>query len=70
MPYTVLLRYDDHRDQILRSDERHQAGGGGGFEGGSGKPPEDEELFSFFTSSCYSGYGDGPKVGVVTVCWE
>ncbi|EFJ45712.1 molecular chaperone [Volvox carteri f. nagariensis] len=54
--------YDDHRDQILRSGERHQAGGGGGgFEGSSGKPPEDEELFSFFTSSCYSGYGDGPK---------
>ncbi|GIM08082.1 hypothetical protein Vretimale_12093, partial [Volvox reticuliferus] len=53
--------YDDHRDQILRSGERHQAGGGGGFEGGTGKPAEDEELFSFFTSSCYSGYGDGPK---------
>lgn len=58
-------RYDDHRDQILRSSERHQAGGGGGGYdggGGGGKPPEDEELFQFFSSSCYSGYGDGPKV--------
>ncbi|GFR53083.1 hypothetical protein Agub_g15791, partial [Astrephomene gubernaculifera] len=56
--------YDDHRDQILRSGERHQAGGGGGaggFEGGGGKPPEFEEIFTYFSSSCYSGYGDGPK---------
>lgn len=52
--------------QILRSGERHQAGGGpGGCEGGGGgqKPAEEEELFSFFSSSAYSGYGDGPKVG-------
>ncbi len=62
-PSPAFRRYDDHRDQILRSGERHQAGGGsGGFEGGGGKPAEDEELFAYFSSSAYSGYGDGPKV--------
>lgn len=56
-------RYDSHRDQILRSGERHQAGGGpGGFT--PGERPEDEvDLFHYFTSSCYSGFRDGPKVG-------
>eukprot|EP00878_Enallax_costatus_P030206 GHUV01032870.1.p1 GENE.GHUV01032870.1~~GHUV01032870.1.p1 ORF type:complete len:202 (+),score=69.47 GHUV01032870.1:343-948(+) len=53
--------YDSHRDQILRSGERHQAGGGpGGFT--PGERPEDEvDLFQYFSSSCYSGFGDGPK---------
>lgn len=32
--HTLACRYDSHRDQILRSGERHQAGGGGGGEGG------------------------------------
>lgn len=56
--------YDSHRDQIMRSGERHQAGGGGGGgeSAGGQKPPEEEELFNFFSNSAFSGYGDGPKV--------
>ena len=54
---TSTLRYDNHREQILRSGDRHQAGGGGGNAGPS--PPDDEEeLFPYFSSKCYSGYGD------------
>lgn len=53
--------YDDHRDQILRSGERHQAGASCGEAGGK-RPDEEEELFSYFSASCFSGYGDGPKV--------
>jgi DnaJ family protein A protein 5 len=41
---------------------RHQAGGDGGFEGGE-RPEEEEELFSHFSSACYSGFGDDAKVG-------
>jgi hypothetical protein len=45
----------------VRSGERHQAGGGGGFS--PGERPEDEiDLMFYFTSACYSGFGDGPKV--------
>lgn len=56
-----VFRYDSHRDQILRSGERHQTGGGGGFS--PGERPEDEiDLMFYFTSACYSGFGDGPKV--------
>lgn len=56
-------RYDSHRDQILRSGVRHQAGGdaGGGFEPGQ-RPEEEEEVFSYFSSACYSGFGDDEKV--------
>lgn len=47
----------------MRSGERHQAGGGsGGYEAGGERPAEDEEIFSFFSTSCFSGFGDGPKV--------
>jgi DnaJ-class molecular chaperone len=52
--------YDGHRDQILRSGERHQAGGGGGYEGPQ-KPGDEEDLYEYFSAACYSGYGDGPK---------
>jgi hypothetical protein len=55
-------RYDDHRDQILRSGVRHQAGGDGGYEGGGGRPAEEEEIFGFFSSACFSGYGDDERV--------
>lgn len=59
--HAACCRYDSHRDQILKSGERHQAGAGGDF--GPGMRPDDEvDLFSFFNSSCYSGFGDGPKV--------
>ena len=58
--------YDSHRDQILRSGERHQAGGGGGGGFTPGQKPDDEvDLFKFFSSSCYSGFGDGPKVSLL-----
>ena len=67
----ATCRYDDHRDQILRGGS-HQAGentgswwGGGG--GGGGKPKDEEDLYSYFTTSCYAGYGDGPRVR--TRCW-
>jgi hypothetical protein len=58
-------RYDSHRDQILRSGERHQAGGGADFE--PGQRPEDEpDLYQYFTASCFSGFGSGPKVCAVS----
>lgn len=53
-------RYDSHREQILRSGERHQAGGGSGFSGPQ-KPADEEDLFQYFSAACFSGYGDGPK---------
>lgn len=64
----MVCRYDDHRDQILHG-ESHQAGQSGGtgsWFGGGAKPADDENLYSYFTSSCYSGYNDGPKVSLVT----
>lgn len=36
-------RYDSHRESILRSGERYQAGGGG-YEGGQ-RPEDEEDLF-------------------------
>ncbi|KAG1670447.1 hypothetical protein FOA52_010183 [Chlamydomonas sp. UWO 241] len=51
--------YDSHRDQILKSGERHQAGGGS-YEPGQ-QPHDEDDLFPFFSNSCFSGYGDGPK---------
>ncbi|MEW5306528.1 MAG: hypothetical protein WDW36_008986 [Sanguina aurantia] len=55
--------YDSHREQILKSGDRHQAGGGsGGYEKAGFDPPDDEEeLFEYFSSGCYTGYGDGSK---------
>ena len=51
-------RYDSHRDAILRSADRQYNG-----EWSKGQPPEDEvNLFQYFSSSCYSGYSEGPKV--------
>lgn len=29
---------------------------------------DQEDLFSFFSSACFSGYSDGPKVCCVPVC--
>lgn len=55
----ALRRYDSHRESILRSGERYQAGGGG-YEGGQ-RPPEEEDLYQYFTSAAYSGFGDGPR---------
>ena len=58
-------RYDSHRDQILKSGDRHQAGGSGFGDGGSaggGRPDDEEDLFAYFSTSCFSGYGDGAKV--------
>jgi DnaJ homolog subfamily A member 5 len=52
-------RYDDHRDSILRSKERHQAGSGAPV--GSQRPEDEEDLYAYFTSACYSGFGDGPR---------
>eukprot|EP00983_Pelagomonas_calceolata_P042502 1138530-Pelagomonas_calceolata.AAC.4 len=57
----LAIRYDSHRDQILRSGERHQAGASAG-DGMPQKPADEEDLYQYFTSAAYSGYGDGPKV--------
>lgn len=52
--------YDSHRDAILRSGERHQAGSGAGEP--TGQRPEDfVDVYAYFTSTCYSGFGDGPR---------
>jgi len=40
---------------------RHQAGADGGFEQAA-RPEEEEAIFGFFSSACYSGYGDDAKV--------
>ena len=56
----VRRRYDSHRAQILRTGG-HQAGGGGGFAPDQAQPPEDIFLYQWFSSSCYSGFDDGPK---------
>jgi DnaJ family protein A protein 5 len=53
--------YDSHRDAILRSGDRHQAGDtGGGFAGGQ-RPADDVDVYSYFSSTCYAGFGDGPR---------
>ena len=54
-------RYDDHRDAILRSGDRHQAGAEG-FSAGQ-KPDDFVDLFTYFSKSCFTGYNDGPQVG-------
>lgn len=56
--------YDSHREHILRSGERHQAGAS--TTAGGQRPDDEVDLFQFFTSSCYSGHNDGPK-GFYTV---
>ena len=53
-------RYDDHRDAILRSGDRHQAGAEG-FSAGQ-KPEDFVDLYAFFSKSCFTGYNDGPQV--------
>lgn len=53
--------YDSHRDAILRSGSSHQAGGDS-----VPAKKDQEDLFSFFSSACFSGYSDGPK-GFYTV---
>lgn len=44
------------------SHQAGESGGAGSWFGGGAKPADDEDLYSYFTSSCYSGYNDGPKV--------
>ena len=65
MPSAIRMhacRYDSHRDQILRAGS-HQAGGGsGGASPEQAHAPEDTFLYQYFSSSCYSGFSDGPKV--------
>ncbi|KAK9822025.1 hypothetical protein WJX74_001541 [Apatococcus lobatus] len=56
--------YDDHRDAILRSGDRHQAGAEG-FSAGQ-KPDDFVDLYAFFSKSCFTGYNDGPQ-GFYTV---
>ena len=62
---SCACRYDSHKDAILRSGQSHQAGGSGDFQPEQ-RPPDEEELFQYFSSSCFTGYNDGPK-GFYTV---
>lgn len=52
--------YDRHKDAILRSGDRHQAGGGSSFTGGQ-RPDDEVDLYAYFTSTCFTGFGDGPR---------
>lgn len=61
LPHLGPRRYDGHKEAILRSGERHQAGGTGGFTGGQ-RPDDEVDLYAYFTSACFSGFGDGPRV--------
>ena len=56
--------YDSHRDAILRSDDRHQAGSAG--EGLGVRPDDYVDVYAYFTTTCFSGFGDGPR-GFYTV---
>lgn len=49
--------YDGHRDAILRSGDRHQAGASS--MGGPEQAPDDINLYAYFSSTAYSGFGDG-----------
>ena len=52
--------YDSHRSSILRSSNRYQAGSSQHY--GRGEPPEDfVNVFSYFTSTCFSGFHDGHR---------
>ncbi|KAG7668252.1 hypothetical protein Ndes2526A_g01016 [Nannochloris sp. 'desiccata'] len=52
--------YDAHRDAILKSGDRHQAGASA--ESMAGVRPDDfVDVYAYFTSSCYSGFGDGQR---------
>ena len=52
--------YDAHRDAILKSGDRHQAGASG--EAMAGVRPDDfVDVYAYYTSSCYSGFGDGQR---------
>lgn len=65
-PETILplpltsCRYDGHRDAILRSGDRHQAGASS--MGGPEQAPDDINLYAYFSSTAYSGFGDGLRV--------
>ena len=50
--------YDSHRAAILRSGTSYQAGAEG-FAAGEA-PDSEVDLFPYFSSSCFSGYGEGP----------
>ena len=54
-------RYDRHHNAILHSGERHQAGGGPGGVAGGQRPADEVDLYTYFSSTCYSGFGDGPR---------
>jgi DnaJ homolog subfamily A member 5 len=56
--------YDAHRDSILRSGERHQAGAGADLR--TERPDDWIDVFAYHTSACYSGFSDGAR-GFYTV---
>ena len=51
--------YDDHREAILRGGAPGSGGGGDGAHGG-GPPPDEPNLYQYFGSGAYRGYGDDP----------
>ena len=58
-PILCAARYDSHRDNIMRAGS-HQTGSWG-FSGPK-RPDDEEDLFSYFSSRCFSGYGDDKHV--------
>lgn len=52
MAVTFVLRYDNHREALLKG-------------GVSGEYQDDSiDLVQFFTVTCYSGYGDDEQVNI------
>ena len=56
------MGFSDHSSPHAGAISYLQAGGSGYETGGKHKPDDEEDLFPFFSTSCYSGYGDGAKV--------
>ncbi|KAK9817035.1 hypothetical protein WJX72_008708 [[Myrmecia] bisecta] len=51
--------YDTHREAILRAGGSYQHGTSG--FGGGQRPVDEVDLFPYFSTTCYSGYGDDLK---------
>ena len=59
--------YDSHRESILspktagRAGSRDGAAGPHGDEGWVGEDPDNVNLWPYFSTGCYKGFGDGPR---------
>ena len=50
--------YDRHREAIVKSGARHQAGDN--YAPTTPKPDDEVNLYPYFNAGCFSGYHDGP----------